>query len=150
MKRSLHVGALALLLGACRPVPIRLPCQVFTVGTFTAENHYSLSVEASDWPLLDQPGEWIEIGFLAARPLKGAVELVHVLGAHEVERWSIRAPHGSGTSPVCRIATTAGGSTCRATVRVIPQKMQGYYYLDLNGNAVAEAGMSFNLCGPRS
>jgi hypothetical protein len=141
-------AALTLVTG-CTASPLKLPCQTYVVGSFTPENHYALSVETTGWPQLDQPREWIEIGLLAARPVTAPIDLVHVLGTQEVERWKLEPPATAGATVTCRIAPGPEGG-CGASIRITPQNMSGYYYLEPNGNALVEAGMSFKLCRPRS
>jgi hypothetical protein len=148
-----HLAIVAAVLGltaGCTPSTVNVPCQVYVAGSFTPENNYALSVDAQGWPVLDDPQEWIELGFFAARPLSAPFELVHVTDGQETERWRLQVAGTQGAAPLCRIATSAEASTCGATIRVRPQSMGGYYYLVLNGNAVSEAGMSFRLCAPRS
>jgi len=116
------------------------------VGSFTPENNYALSVHPDTWPQIDQGQEWIEIGFLTAHPPTAPIELIHVSGTREVERWKLQIPITQGMSPVCKIATLPESSNCGAVIHVRPQNMLGYYYLRTNGEPVVEAGMSFKLC----
>jgi hypothetical protein len=144
------VASLLLLAAGCTATPTAMPCKVYVAGSFTPENNYALSVEADGWPDLNDPGEWIELGFLAARPLTAPVDLVHVMDSHEIERWHLQVPTTQGAAPICRIAPSMAAPSCGASIRVQPQSPRGYYYLVLNGNAVGEVGMSFKLCAPQS
>lgn len=139
--------ALALFVTAfgCNPKPVKLPCDVYVAGSFTAENHYAFSVDGGALPLLDHAGERIELTFFFANPSAQAVELVHVLDSQELERWSLQVPASKDHVPSCVIGPTSEKSDCGASVHVLPHKVGGYYYLRADGDLI-EAGMSFILC----
>jgi hypothetical protein len=138
------LGALVFVLG-CSPTPQYLACETYVAGGFNAENGYALSVDAALWPRLQKPSERIELSFLLATRKPRVVELVHVVGSREIERWKLALPPDDAQVPRCFISPDPGQSTCGASIHVLPHDASGYYYLRTDGD-VLEAGMSFFLC----
>ena len=129
----------------CNPNPVKLPCETYVGGSFTPENHYALSVDATGWPQLDKPNERIELTFFLANPRAHTLDLVHVLNSQELERWTLHIPASEGLVPSCAISPAANLSSCSASIHILPHSASGYYYLR-SSSELLEAGMSFVLC----
>ena len=134
---------LALTTLACNPR--KLACETYVAGSFTPDNHYAFSVDATGWPQMGKLGERIELTFFLADPSPQTVELVEILNSQEVERWTLQVPASQERFPSCWIPLDPRLSTCGASVHVTPHNMGGYYYLKADGQ-VLEASMSFILC----
>lgn len=129
----------------CDPNPRSMACSTYVAGGFNRENRYAFAVDATDWPRLGETPSSIELTFLLASGKPQTVDLVHVLGDREIERWTLQVRTDNGRLPVCFITAYPETSTCGATVRVLPHDPAGYWYLRGNDDLL-EAGMSFVLC----
>jgi hypothetical protein len=128
------------------PTPKPVPCQTYVAGNLTARNKYALSVDDQGWPLLQADAGRIELVFLVLEPQARSVELVHVYGSSELERWELHLPAHAEGLVRCVLSGNAVTSTCGATIHILPHKVGGYYYLRSEGGIV-EAALSFVLCG---
>ena len=137
--------ALLLTTFGCNPAPHKLACETYVAGSFTPDNHYAASVDATGWPLMHLPGERIELTFFLANPGAQTVDFIQVADSQEVERWTLHVPASKDRVPTCWITPDPRFSTCDASVHIMPHKMGGYYYLK-SGGQLLEAGMSFVLC----
>ena len=135
----------ALTLAACSP-PTSPACQRYDAGTLVPENGFATSVPWDTELGLDKPQEHIEVALFIVRPVRGPIDLVHVIKNREEERWSLTIPDAGQGSTICTIAPQGGAPNCGATIRDVPHMPGGYYYLKPNGNTVLEAGLAFYLC----
>jgi hypothetical protein len=142
---SIGVALGFVMFAGCTPKPARVACQTYVAGSFTGDNGYALTVDAAQWPTMVKPTEMIELTFLTLGAGGGNLELVHVQGSKEVERWTLQVPKLRDRLPVCRIAVDPALSTCGGRIRLLPHDVGGYYYLRA-GNEIVEAAMTFLLC----
>lgn len=139
------VLGVGLVTGCGAPAPH--PCQRFDAVSLNRENGFSARV---DWPrkaMLDLAGERIEVALSVARPLHGPVELVHVVGDTEADRWTLQIPDPN-RAPValCQIGASSNTTNCGASITNAPFSPAGYYYLKEGDNTVFEAGLAFFVC----
>ena len=144
MWRLLAVAAgVATLLG-CDPRPRPIPCGTYVAGGFNRENHFAFALD-QPWPFLGNSGSSIELTLLFASGKPQNVDLVHVSGDREIERWSLDVPTDNSRLPICVLTSNPATSKCGATIKVVPHDVRGYWYLRGNDDLL-EAGMSFVLC----
>lgn len=148
MKRVVLVAVALVASGlGCDPVPRPVACATYVAGGFNRENGFAFAVDSTGWPRLAGAGARIELTFLLAAGKSTTVDLVHVAGDRELERWSLPVRTENGKFPFCVLAPDAATSTCGATVNVLPHDVGGYWHLRGNDDLL-EAGMSFVLCRP--
>jgi len=139
------VGVAALALAGCSAAaPQR--CQRYDVASLNPENGFATSVAWDATLTVAAPPDHIEVALFVVRPVRGPIELVHVLGDREVDHWSLLLPDRGQSSALCWIAPHDGVSNCGASLQEVPAVPAGYYYLRPNGNTVLEAGLAFYLC----
>lgn len=146
--RGLAVGFLGLTLiaGACAPAsPQR--CHRYDALSLTRENGFAASLDWKDERPIDIAPERLEVALTIVPPILGPVELVHVLGDVETDRWSLTLTTPANvTSTVCWITPPSARANCGATLPDMPYFPGGYYYLRPNANVVMEAGIAFHIC----
>lgn len=147
LRRAALAGlAFGCALTACAPAATQR-CQRYDALSLTRENGFAASL---DWPtdrVIDAPPERVAVALTVVRPMRGPVELVHVLGDVESDRWVLTLPEQNNVaSGVCWITPPAGTPNCGAVLHDLPFFPGGYYYLRANGNAVMEAGLAFYIC----
>jgi len=143
-----HVlAAMIAAVAGCAGAPQKVPCMEYVAGNFYDGNNFAMTVDDSGWPMLGAVPADIQLTFLLAGTGPQTVELVHVAESREVERWKLNIRALERDVPACTISSEPVFSNCGATLRVLPQKAGGYYYLR-GGPAVIEAGMTFLLCDP--
>jgi hypothetical protein len=134
-------------LAACAP-PAPQRCQRYDALSLNRENGFASALDWKNGKTIDAPPERIDVAFTVLRPMRGPIEIVHVLGDVETERWTLNPPDQDNVaSGICWI-TPPGmlPGACGATLQVLPYFPGGYYYLRANGNTVLEAGIAFFLC----
>ncbi len=137
-------GIVACTLG-CNPVAKSLPCMSYVAGGFNRENRFAFSVDKDIWPRMVGNNTRIELTFFFATGKSQNVDLVHVEGDHEIERWTLAVSTENGHLSTCMITADAKTSTCGASIHVMPHDPAGYWYLR-GGDDLLEAGMTFVLC----
>lgn len=122
-------------------------CQRYDALTLTSENNFSARLDWNRNLSLDLPSERIEVALTAIRPIRGPIELVHLVGDTEADHWMLHVPdfNNSPTS-LCSISTSAAMPNCGAVLTNLPVAPGGYYYLRGGDNTVLEAGLAFYLC----
>ena len=138
---------LCVTIAACAPAaPQR--CQRYDALSLNRENGFAAALDWKTGKTVDTASERIEIALSLVRPVRGPIEVVHVLGDVETDRWTLTPPDQDLlSSSICWI-TPAGTmpGICGATLQVLPYYPGGYYYLRPNGNTVLEAGVAFFIC----
>jgi hypothetical protein len=136
-----------LAFAACAPA-VPQKCQRYDALSLNRENGFAAALDWKNGKAIDAPPERIDVALTVLRPMRGPIELVHVLGDVETDRWSLSPPDQDNVvSGICWI--TPPGTLpgiCGATLQVLPYFPGGYYYLRSNGNTVLEAGLAFYLC----
>jgi hypothetical protein len=146
--RRVALAALAMgcLTAGCAPAATQR-CHRYDALSLSPENGFAAALE---WPtdrIIDAPPERVAIALTVVRPLRGPIEVVHVLGDVESDRWVLTLPdQGNVPSGVCWITPPGGTPNCGAVLRDLPYFPGGYYYLRANGNTVMEAGIAFYVC----
>ena len=134
------------LSAACAP-PAPQQCQRYDALSLNPENRFSSRLDWRSDRLLDLPMERIEVAISAVRPMKGPVELVHVVGNTETDHWTLTVPDfNNAPITICTIQMAGTAAVCGATVVNTPFSPGGYYYLKAGENRVLEAGLAFYLC----
>ena len=137
---------LALVTVACAP-PAAQRCHRYDALSLTRENGFAAVLDWKDDRGIDTVPERIDVALTFVRPLHGPIELVHVVGDVEADRWMLTLPDQNNiASGVCWITPPGGTPNCGATLKDLPYFPSGYYYLRPNGNTVLEAGLAFYLC----
>ncbi len=137
---------LALLAAACA-APATQRCHRYDALSLNRENGFAAALDWKDERRIDTPPERIEVAFTIVRPLRGPIELVHVLGDIETDHWVLTPPDQNNVaSGICWITPPGTLPNCGAVLRNLPFFPSGYYYLRSNGTTVLEAGLSFYLC----
>lgn len=140
----LLAGALAVA-GCAAPAPQN--CQRYDALSLNRENGFSARLDWKNGHLVDLGMERMEVALTAIRPLRGPIELVHIVGDTETDHWSLDVPDASSVpTSLCAIAPPGPAATCGAVMQNLPFSPAGYYYLKANDNTVLEAGISFLLC----
>jgi|GEM_PF-1895943 len=145
---KLGVGAavLGLLVAACGP-PATQPCHRYDALSLTRENGFAAKLDWKDQRMVDAAPERIEVALTVIRPIKGPIELVHVIGDVEEDHWPLAVPDFNNIpTSLCWIAPPGTPANCGATLQSVPLSPVGYYYLRAGDNTVLEAGLSFYLC----
>jgi len=140
------VIAAALVIGACEPTAAPQRCRRHDGVALVPENGFAASVESDELTLIDLPEERIDLAMSVVRPVRGTIDLVHVVGDREMGRWELTVPDSNLSTARCLISPASGWFACGAMIREVPYPTGGYYYLRPNGNTVLEAGLSFYLC----
>lgn len=122
-------------------------CQRYDALSLSPENGFSARLDWNRPQMVDLSVERIEVALTAIRPIRGPIELVHLVGDTEADHWSLSVPdfNNSPTS-LCSISPPGGMPNCGATLKNTPYSPGGYYYLRAGDNTVLEAGLSFFLC----
>jgi hypothetical protein len=121
-------------------------CQRYDALSLTRENGFSARLDWKNPRMLDLPGERLEVALTVIRPIRGPIELVHLVGDTEMNHWNLQVPDfNSSPTSLCSI-TTNGQANCGAMLVNVPVSPGGYYYLRAGDNVVLEAGLSFYLC----
>ena len=122
-------------------------CQRYDVASLNRENGFSARIDWKNDRLLDLPGERMEVALTAIRPIRGTIELVHIVGDTEADRWPLTLPNFTNApTSLCSIAPPGVAPSCGASLQHLPLSPGGYYYLLADGNTVLEAGLAFWLC----
>jgi hypothetical protein len=141
-------GLLALMLlaaGCTAPAP--QPCQRYDALSLSRENDFSARFDWKDSRTIDLPLERVEVAISAVRPMKGPVELVHMVGDTVADHWTLAIPdRGVATVSICAVSPPGGPSSCGASLRNLPLSPGGFYYLRAGDNTVLEAGLAFYIC----
>ena len=138
--------ALASMTAACTPAaPLR--CHRYDALALTRENGFAATLDWKGPGAVDTPSERVEVALTVLRPLRGPIEMVHVVGDIEADRWILTPPDQNNVAPVdCWIPPPGSLYNCGATLQDLPYFPSGYYYLRANGNTVLEAGLAFYIC----
>lgn len=137
---------LALTTAACA-APATQRCHRYDALALTRENGFAASLDWKDTRGVDSPPERVEVALTVLRPLRGPIELVHVLGDVETDHWVLTPPdNGNVASSVCWITPPGTMPSCGAMLQDLPYFPSGYYYLRPNGNTVLEAALAFYVC----
>lgn len=131
---------------ACTPAaPQR--CHRYDAAALTRENHYATTIDWRNRGTIEAAPERVEVSFTVVRPLRGPIDLVHVVGSVEVNRWALTLPdHTGAANAICLVPAAGSQPSCGAALREVPFSPSGYYYLRPNGNTVLEAGLAFYVC----
>lgn len=141
----LLVSSLALAPGCTPPAP--RSCQRYDAVSLTRENGFAARYDWKGKGLVDLPGEFVEVSITALRPMKGSIELVHVVGDTTADVWKLAVPDaGNQLTSVCAIAPPGAMATCGAVLQKLPLSPGGYYHLRAGDNDVLEAGIAFQVC----
>ena len=144
--RRAGVVLVALAVGACAP-PVTERCHRYDALALSRENGFAATLDWKGERAIDGFPDRVDVALTFVRPIVGPVELVHVLGDLETERWSLTLPDQNNVaSTVCWIGPSGAPATCGATLQLLPYFPAGYYYLRPNGNTILEAGLAFYLC----
>ncbi len=140
------VIALALATSGCAPAaPQR--CHRYDALSLTRENGFASSFDWKSERTIDIPPERIDVALTIIPPIRGPVELVHVFGDVETDRWVLTLlDQNNVVSFICWITPPTGTPNCGATLQDLPYYPGGYYYLRPNANVVMEAGLAFYVC----
>jgi hypothetical protein len=137
---------LGLVMAGCASPQVQR-CQRYDALSLTRDNGFAASLDWKDDRAIDTPPERVDLSLTIVRPLRGPIELVHVQGDVETDRWVLNPPDQNNVaSSVCWISPPGGLSNCSATLQDLPFYPSGYYYLRQNGNTVFEAGLAFLIC----
>ena len=127
--------------------PAPQQCQRYDAVSLNPENNFSARLDWKSDRMVDLPMERIEVAISAVRPMKGPVELVHVIGNTEADHWTLTVPtFNNAPISLCTIQPAGTAASCGASLRHTPFSPDGYYYLRANENRVLEAGLAFFLC----
>jgi hypothetical protein len=139
-------AALAASASSCTDPQVQV-CQRYDALSLTRENGFSARLDWKNPRMVDLSVERIEVALTAIRPIRGSIELVHLVGDTEADHWVLHVPdfNNSPTS-LCTISAAGGASNCGATLVHTPMSPAGYYFLRAGDNTVLEAGVSFFLC----
>jgi len=139
------MACVAMSLAACAPAaPQR--CQRYDVASLVPENGFAATVPWDSPLAIDSGADHVEVAIFLMRPIRAAIDLVHVVGDREVDHWSLQIPDKGQNNAICWIAPRDGVSNCGAIIDDVPELLGGYYFLRPNGNTVLEAGLAFSLC----
>ena len=150
MSRMLAIAVLAGVVAAsgtgCSEPRVQA-CQRYDALTLTRENGFSARLDWKVPRMVDLGVERIEVALTVIRPMRGPIELVHLIGDTEADHWTLQVPdfNNSPTS-LCSIAAAGAPPNCGAVLQNTPLSPGGYYYLRAGDNTVLEAGLSFFLC----
>jgi hypothetical protein len=145
--QAVRAGVLALLVAAgCMPAaPQR--CHRYDAVALTRENGFAASFDWKSERAIDKPPERVDVALTVVRPMRGPVEVVHVIGGIEADRWVLSVPDQNNVATtVCWVTPPAAAATCGAQLQAMPYFPGGYYYLRPNANVVLEAGLAFYVC----
>jgi len=122
-------------------------CHRYDAISLTRENQFATRLDWKSTRVVDLPMERVEVSLTAIRPMRGPIELVHLVGDTEADHWTLNIPdpNNSPTS-ICWIATPGATANCGAVLQNVPFSPGGYYYLRAGDNTVLEAGVAFYLC----
>ncbi len=147
--RRAGVGLALLLVSACSEAVSPETCRRYDNAALVPDRGFSVLVDRTDLPRLDDGADRIELSMLFAQQPTGPVELVHMVDGREVGRWSLRTPlseHKFAAFVTCWIAPHPGASNCGAFVDEVPHAVGGYYYLSAGTASLVEAGLAFYVC----
>jgi len=138
---------LAVVSAGCT-APETVQCQRYDALSLSRDNGFAAALDWKDSRTVDLPGERIEVAVSAVRPMKGPVELVHLIGDAVADRWTLNIPdYNNAPISVCTISPAGGPPpNCGAALKNAPFSPLGYYYLRAGDNTVVEAGLAFFLC----
>lgn len=136
----------ALAIAGCA-APATQRCHRYDAIALTRENGFATTLDWKDARGIDAAPERVEVALTVLRPLQGPIELVHVLGDVEVDRWALTpADHGNIAGSICWVPPPGTLPNCGAVLQDLPYFPSGYYYLRANGNTVLEAALAFYVC----
>lgn len=139
--------AAALASASSCTAPAPQACQRYDALALTRENGFSARFDWKAKGHVDLPGEYVEVSLTAIRPMKGPVELVHVVGDTPADTWSLHVPDaGNSLTSVCSITLADSMPACVAVLRNLPLSPGGFWYLRAGDNTVLEAGLAFRVC----
>ena len=122
-------------------------CHRYDGVSLSRDNQFSSRLDWKNGRMVDLPMERVEVALTVIRPINGPIELVHLVGNVEADRWTLTLPDlGSSPTSLCAIMGPGVASSCGATLKNIPFSPGGYYYLQTGDNTVLEAGLAFILC----
>lgn len=131
--------------GCTAPAPQN--CQRYDALSLNRENGFSARLDWSNGRLIDLGMERMEVALTVIRPVRGPIELVHLVGDTEADHWNLTVPDTSNVpTALCSIAQQGTPASCGAVLQNVPFSPAGYYFLRANDNTVLEAGLSFQLC----
>jgi hypothetical protein len=137
---------LVLATAACA-APAVQHCHRYDALSLTRENGFAASLDWKDERGIDRLPERVDVAMTIVPPLRGPIEIVHVVGDAEADRWALTPPDVNNVaSSVCWITPPGVMPNCGATLQDLPFFPGGYYYLRGNGNTVLEAGLAFYVC----
>ncbi|MFN2375935.1 MAG: hypothetical protein ABR538_05315, partial [Candidatus Binatia bacterium] len=143
MPAPTRVAVLALLLAlgvSCAPPAVQ-NCHRYDAVSLHAGNGFAARFDWNDERTVDLPMERVEVALTVVRPVKGPVELVHLVGDTEADRWQLRLPEqNQSLTTVCSVAPPGGWPTCGVSLANVPFSPGGYYFLRAGDNTVLEAG----------
>ena len=122
-------------------------CRRYDALSLTRENGFSARLDWKNSRTVDLNGERIEVALTVIRPIRGPIELVHLVGDTEADDWNLSVPDfNSSPTSLCTISVPGTAANCGATLVNTPMSPGGYYYLRAGDNTVLEAGIAFYLC----
>lgn len=149
LARILPAATLAALVAStgCTGQPVAQRCSRVDLASMGPENGFRLVVPEGRVSTLDDPAESIELALTVVPPLAGPARLVQVARDREVASWPITIPDPVGMSTRCTLAFGRPG-TCGASIGTEPHPAAGTYTLEIGGNRILEAALSFRDCAP--
>ncbi|HEY2773496.1 MAG TPA: hypothetical protein VGK20_05535 [Candidatus Binatia bacterium] len=136
----------ALAVATCAP-PAPQPCQRYDALSLNRENNFSSRVDWKSARMVNLAQEHVELAISAVRPMRGPLELVHVVGDTEADHWTVTVPdYNNAPVSLCLISPPGVVANCGASLQGVPLSPTGYWYLRTGENTVLEAGLSFFLC----
>jgi len=137
---------LAFVLAGCA-APATQRCHRYDALTLTRENGFASAFEWKDARGIDNAPERVEVALTVVRPLRGPIEIVHVVGDMEADHWTLTPPDmGNVASSICWVAPPGTMPSCGAVLQTLPYFPSGYYYVRPSGNVVLEAALAFYVC----
>ena len=111
------------------------------------ENSFRVTIAADAAVSLDDAADSMDVAFTIVPPITAPVTLIQTRDGAEVARWDLKVVPGGGISTRCRLGMTLALSTCGAAIGDSPHVTRGDWFIELNGNRILEAGVSFRACG---
>jgi hypothetical protein len=137
---------LVLLTGACA-APTAQRCHRYDALSLNRENGFAASLDWKDERPIDAGPERVDVSFTVVRPMRGPIEIVHVVGDVEADRWVLNPPDANNVATgLCWVTPPGIFPNCGAVLQDLPFFPAGYYYLRANANTVLEVGLAFYVC----
>lgn len=137
---------MAMLLASCAAAPVAQDCVRRDLVSMGPENNFRIRISNEDGIVLRGDADRIDVGLSVVAPIAGPVALVQTVDGKEAGRWELKVIPATAISTRCRLAATAGQSTCGATLGSLPRSMAGTWTIEAGDNRVLEAGLAIRNC----